>query len=233
MKSVLPALLSLLLGSCILFQNKKSNYHQQLENCRRNPETWDTAMFALDLMFNQSRVTAPMSVGTYPTPDYNSLDSNSFHGVGTYYNDLTWNNKHVLHSTFYYKSVKNNETFEHPFLTIVTLADNIDTVDYSHVQNEIISRNHPDYIGQGRMIVSDQNIDYVAFHTQDGDEYAIVNMRLFNLSYGHTIFIKTMNDGSLRSMQLDTDFKSLDEIDTFFISTSLPNEVLLFLNSTT
>jgi hypothetical protein len=231
MKFILFLMFSIVLGSCAMVNHENVSYHDELEKCRVDAATWDTAMFALDLSFNQSRVTAPMTVGTYPTPDYNSLKKNSFHGVGTYYNDFDWNNSHILHSTFYYKSKDNNETKENPFFTIVSICDVIDTVEYSHVQNEIISRNHPDYIGQGRMKCMDQNIDYMAFHTKNKDQYAIVNMRLFNLSNGNLIFIKPMPDGSFRSMQLNPAFHSLDDIDTFLNPTKLSQDVLLFLNS--
>lgn len=225
-------LLSFALGSCALINDGNLSYHEELEKYRRDQATWDTAMFALDLNFNQNRTTSPMTVGTFPTPDYNCLDKNSFHGVGTYYNDLSWNNTHILHSTFYYKSKQDSQTIEHPFFTIATICDKIDTVEYSHVQNEIISRNHPDYIGQGRMKSMNKNIDYMAFHTKDQDQYAIVNMRLFNLSIGNLILIKPMPDGSLRSMQLNPEFHSLDEIDAFFNPSNLSQEVILFLNST-
>jgi hypothetical protein len=72
----------------------------------------------------------------------------------------------------------------------------------------------------------------MAFHTKDQDQYAIVNMRLFNLSIGNLILIKPMPDGSLRSMQLNPEFHSLDEIDAFFNPSNLSQEVILFLNST-
>jgi hypothetical protein len=74
-------------------------------------------------------------------------------------------------------------------------------VGHAHAHNEIISRNHPDYIGQGRMMAFEKQIDYMAFLTHTGQSYAIVNVRLFNLNLGKKIVITPQPDGSLRSRQ--------------------------------
>lgn len=97
---------------------------------------------------------------------------------------------------------------------IVMLTDFVDTTNFTHAGGHIISRNNPDYIGQGFFKTRKDEIDYTAFLTADRNEYAIVNMRLFNLKQGRIILIAPQKDGSLRSLQIKTpilDEKELSE----------------------
>ncbi|MNY10518.1 hypothetical protein D3C86_1435030 [compost metagenome] len=44
----------------------------------------------------------------------------------------------------------------------------------------------------------------MAFLTASRNSYAIINMRLFDLTLGKTILIAPQKDGSFRSMQIDS-----------------------------
>lgn len=101
------------------------------------------------------------------------------------------------------------------FFHIMVATDYVDTVAYSHTMNEIVSRNHPDYLGQGFFKTFDNRIDYSAFITADRKSYAIVNMRLFDLSKGRTVLIAPQKDGSLHSMQIHSPFLSSKEVEAY------------------
>uniref|UniRef100_UPI00257F4286 hypothetical protein n=1 Tax=Proteiniphilum sp. UBA5510 TaxID=1947286 RepID=UPI00257F4286 len=100
---------------------------------------------------------------------------------------------------------------------IMVLTDiEIDTINYSHSKNQMISRNNPDYIGQGFVKTKNGEVDYVAFLTADRNEYAIVNMRLFNLKHGRIILIAPQKDGTIRSLQLKSEqVFSIDNIESY------------------
>ncbi|MDR3022735.1 hypothetical protein [Chryseobacterium sp.] len=68
---------------------------------------------------------------------------------------------------------------------------------------QIVSRNFPDVIGQGFVKTSNNRIDFSAFTTLEKEEFAIVNLKLYNLRYGHIILIAPQKDGSLRSLQIN------------------------------
>ncbi len=101
------------------------------------------------------------------------------------------------------------------FFHIIVLTDFVDTVNYSHVLSEVVSGNHPDYIGQGFYNTANNRIDYSAFITSDRNAYAIVDMRLFDLTKGKTILIAPQKDKSLRSMQIDSPPMSSKEIEAY------------------
>lgn len=90
------------------------------------------------------------------------------------------------------------------FFNLVVLTDTLDPKDYSLVDNYVTSRNHPDYVGQGRIKTKKVKIDYVCFHRPDHTAYAIVGTKLFNLSDGQTIIAVVKEDSSVHFMQLKT-----------------------------
>lgn len=96
---------------------------------------------------------------------------------------------------------------------------------------QIISRNNPDYIGQGFFKTKTDEIDYIAFLTANRDEYAIVNMRLFNLKNGRIILIAPQKDGSLRSMQLETPILSDKELSDYINKILQQDNVKIFFNN--
>ncbi|MDR3008832.1 MAG: hypothetical protein LBV59_12905 [Sphingobacterium sp.] len=52
-----------------------------------------------------------------------------------------------------------------------------------------VSRNHPDYFGQGTLIRDDYRIDFIAL-TQDTHDICIINSKIYNLSKGRTILLE-------------------------------------------
>lgn len=193
---------------------------------RQDSSYWDTEMLKADLSHKNERPTGPFMFGAFPVPNYDLIGKRTFSGLGNfgysgagkYYKTIK--DKTILYNSFFVK--KNNLNQERLqkikdeiFFQILVLTDTIDSVNFSHVGSEIISRNHPDYLGQGFYRTKATRIDYVAFTTLEQESYAIVNTRLFNLDYGKTILIAPQKDGSLRSKQIESPQLSSEEINQF------------------
>ena len=101
------------------------------------------------------------------------------------------------------------------FFHIVVLTDSIDSETYQHLGSQTLSRNHPDYLLQGFFETTAGSIEYIAFQTANEDAFAIVNMRLFDLRKGKTILIAPHQDGSFRSMQIDSPPLSAETVDPY------------------
>ena len=121
---------------------------------------------------------------------------------------------------------------EQAFFTIITSTDTIDTKNNTTANSIFSSRNHPDYLAQGYIKTSKNAVEFVAFTTAEGERFAIVNSRLFDLNHGSYIFINTLPDGTMRSLQLkeqelpmnktkafvEGDLLKRSEIDSFFLN---------------
>ena len=193
---------------------------------REDSKTWDSIMFASDIRNMVNISDLPMISGVFPVPHYDRVGKNSFKGVGNFGYpggdgaEIKVNDKSILYNSSFagtnflnaqFTSGKKNEVFFH----IILLTDTVDTTNYSHTGSEIISRNHPNYIGQGFYRTKSQKIEYMAFQTADRRSYAIVNMRLFDLTLGKTILIAPQADATLRSMQIDSPALSSEEIEAY------------------
>ncbi len=215
--------------------NAQNNEIQWTEELRlkhisnvENPATWD-----MDRLNNDNTPPEPVpgfpnrplpiSTGPFPAPDYDSISMSSFKGIGMAlpiplpaYPDmkLTVGDKDVVYASFFvndnpfYQSTSGTDRV---FFTLITVTDSLDENGYAIGAGQISSRNHPDYIGQGFYQTTTGKIDFTAFTTPEGEEYAIVNMRLFHLKYGNVILVAPQKDGTFRSMQLDEKEVTSDE----------------------
>lgn len=201
---------------------------------RENPAAWDTTMFKDDMAFSAGKYNFPFSMGVFPTPKYDRVGKGSFKGLGNYGNTKYIQGKSIALVSFvvnkspvnasYIKADSPNEIY----FTIAVLTDKADTATYSHTMNTVISRNHPDYIGQGYINTSVQKIDYTAFLTAGRNSYAIVNMRLFDLQNGALVLIAPHADKSLRSMQIATPALSTNTIDSYTDSLFRQKNIIAF-----
>lgn len=193
---------------------------------REDSTKWDLEMFQSDLE-NNVPFALPFSNGVFPVPKYDLLAKNSFKGVGNFAypggegSELKIGAKTILFNSFFVGTNFFNQYYiakeakDEVFFHIVVLTDVVDTLNYSHVSSEIVSRNHPDYIGQGFYKTRTNKIDYCAFISADRNSYAIVNMRLFDLKNGRTIVIAPQTDNSFRSMQIVSPPLSSDQIENY------------------
>ncbi len=230
-------LIKYLLFSLLFFYacaNKENAVDVKEENTYLNPRpeyredfhTWDSAMLMEDLE-NRYNFDMPFTSGVFPEPAYDIAGKESFKGIGSigYLGgegyELKAGDKTILFNALFAKANPFNTEFipvseaDEVFFHIMVATDYVDTVAYSHTMNEIVSRNHPDYLGQGFFKTFDNRIDYSAFITADRKSYAIVNMRLFDLSKGRTVLIAPQKDGSLHSMQIHSPFLSSKEVEAY------------------
>ena len=213
---------------------------KQIENIK-NPELWDMErMKSEDIEPIKER--EPIRFGAFPVPLYSSLGFN-YRGGGTVDNRMarslpdyriTVEDKEIVFASFHmgnselYKEEQRNKAF----FTVITVIDTVDTNNFALGASRMISRNHPDYTGQGSFITKDNKVDFVAFATPDKGSFAIVNMRLFHLEYGNIILITPQKDGSFRSLQIEGSVPpaegSFDDIETNVL---LREEVVKFFTA--
>lgn len=188
-------------------------------NNRNDSLKWDMEMFNSELSEKFEPSIVPINYGVFPNPDYNLLGEGSFKGLGVAGTHKKLGDKTVQYTSFFAKKNELNKNDlgdrnNDVFFNIIILTDTLDTKNYNLKSGAIVSRNHPNYIGQGSIITKENKIDFVAFHTIEQDAYGIVNMRLFNLRYGNTILIAPQKDQSLRSLQLDMPNLEFEQVDT-------------------
>lgn len=187
-------------------------------NNRNDSLTWDMEMFNSELSNKSEPSIDPINFGVFPNPDYDLLGEDSFKGLGVAGTYKEIGDKTIQYTSFFVKKNELNkddlgERNNDVFFNIIILTDTLDTQNYNLKSGAIISRNHPNYIGQGSIITKENKIDFVAFQTIEDHAYAIVNMRLFNLKYGNTILIAPQKDQSLRSLQLNIPNMEFEQID--------------------
>jgi hypothetical protein len=176
-------------------------------------------------------------------PKYNLLAENSFKGVGNFgfpggeNSEFKINEKTILFNSFFAGKNHFNENYidhseaDEIFFQIIILTDFVDTLNYKHLSSEVISRNHPDYFGQGFYKTKNAKIDYVAFLTADRSSYAIINTRLFDLKYGKTILIAPQRNKSLRSMQINSPKLSSKQVEDYTKKLLDREDIKLFFNA--
>ena len=128
-------------------------------------------------------------------------------GLGYKHEEFALHNKTLLMNSFFVAENELNRNRlqgkkDEVFFQIIVLTDTIDKENYALDQRVVVSRNHPDYLGQGFVATKELKIDYLAFQTAENTAYAIVNTRLFDLKHGKTIIIAPQKDNSLRSLQV-------------------------------
>lgn len=98
----------------------------------------------------------------------------------------------------------------------MTLTNFVDTINRTHGGSYISSRNNPDVVCEGYFKAQNNDeVDYMAFLTGNREEFAVVNMKLFDLKNGRTILVAPQKDHSLRFLQIPTPIISNTEIQNF------------------
>jgi hypothetical protein len=200
------------------WSNEKRNL--QIENIA-DSTTWDMDRMKKDIDPGPFGNPGFMKFGAFPVPDYSLLGENSFKGLSNYstgFQPLNLNGKKIVYSSFivnegpFYQTANKKDKV---FFTLVTVTDTVDLETYTTHRTQILSRNHPDYVGQGFLKTKQSVIDFLAFITPEKDSYALVNMRLFNLNFGNIVIIAPQKDGSFRSIQLKEKELSSDTLNDF------------------
>ena len=191
---------------------------EQIDNIHSS-ELWDMDRMKRDI--NSNNNSLPLHDGAFPVPNYNLLGP--YRGGGNISNTnarsipdyrLLVEDKEVVFNSFF---IGNSEFYDEKdrnrvFFTIITVIDTLDTKNMAIGSSYFLSRNHPDYGGEGSIITKNSRVDYVTFTTPDKGSFAVINMRLFHLEYGDIIIITPHKDGSFRSLQIESDGVSNEEI---------------------
>ena len=226
-------------------QNWTIKEKEQLKINRENPKTWDNELIKNDFdsnkYFDSIKVEKqPFRLSVFPVPKYDLIGKNSFKGLNSGANfSYKIANKNLVNAFF--SSAKNDfnknylkEKNDEVFFNIIVLSNfyNDTNINAENFQLNVISRNHPDYLGQGMIKTKNEKIEFVAFITAERKQFAIVNSRLFDLELGRTILIAPQKDGSLRSMQIKSeeiiDFKNLKNYNQSLIN---DKKIIEFFNS--
>ena len=212
----------ILITSCS--EKKTSNQDNWSESKRlehlqniNDSTTWDYEMFESDKNDVDLGDFGPFQIGTFPVPKYDLIGKGSFKGLGNFSDKLPLKNKTLLMNSFFVKTNLFNKNRlkdrkDEIFFQIIISTDTIDDINHNLAGSIVISRNHPDYFGQGFIKTKNNRIDYLAFQTPENNAYAIINTRIFDLNYGKTILIAPQNDKTLKSLQIKSPKLTSDSI---------------------
>lgn len=195
------------LSSCGL---KGKNNYKKLKANRENRSTWNEEMYTNDSISQCLNLNEQF---TFHNPHYELIQP--FCGVGSYglsggdSNELRIETKRVLFNSFYVKRC-NQAIQEQVFFKIALVMDSIDTLNFTHFQSEIISRNHPDVLGKGSFKLYGRNLTYEALYFSHGNDIAVVNNRIFHLELGNLLLIHASKSGEVQVKQLHSKVNKLD-----------------------
>lgn len=212
-------------------ETKRLEYLQNLNDST----TWDYEMFESDRSITEIGDYGPFEIGTFPVPKYDLIGKGSFKGLGNFGETFILKNKTLFMNSFFINNNEFNKTRlkgrkNDVFFQIIIATDTVDTINYNLTGSIVISRNHPDYLGQGFIKTKNNRIDYLAFQTPENNAYAIINTRIFNLNYGKTILIAPQKDKTLKSLQIKTPELTSDSVLEYTKKLIKEEETIEFFN---
>ncbi len=225
--------------SCVPIKNKEmpnQNFKDHLEN-QYDSLTWDLDLLDFDKNFLTDKGLLPFKFGVFPVSKYEIFKKDGFKGIGSSGKFSKINEKDIYFNYFFInKSSLNDQILKEKddevFFLIGIFTEYIDTNLVNQISNMIVSRNHPDYIGQGTFKTKNDLINYMAFKTYEGSSYAVVNMKLFDLKYGNTILINPKQDSTFRYLQIkQTELFSTNDIDKVINKLVEDKNILKFSDS--
>ncbi len=159
---------------------------------------WNMKMFQSEGAVDTTH-SFPIQIGTFPVAYYKSP------GNGSAPLEFIINGKKLSgQAVFVFKGEQNSSLFksenritEVPFIILTTHASDIGP-------SWVTSRNHPNYLAEGRIPIKSITIDWLSMQLADRTAYAIVNMRLFDLRFGRLVIVAPQPDNTLRFLQVET-----------------------------
>lgn len=206
--SFFTLLFIILLSTCALAQksNKAWTEADRIRYAQRqaDPTTWDTTMLREDLKWHLEPPSWPTQPAIQkipsPVPDYDW----GYCALGTL--ETTIGNRTVIgynvayaKDSFRLADFSNPEAYYQSYFTILVLTD---WTQSSNRAAHIVSRNAPHYLASGKFKTSTGEVDWVQMHLADGQNFAIVSQRYFDLNQGSTLLVAQQKDGSIRFLQL-------------------------------
>jgi hypothetical protein len=177
---------------------------EEYANKNEDSTKWSKKKLTNDLKnAQQADIEVKLPISDYPSPVA------EYSGNGSTVNPLSFKIKEktvIGYTLAHYKDKFNEHLFAdtagqyYTFFTILFLTDK-PLLDKG--QNPaVISRNYPHYLFIGTQNTSLGNIDWVQATLGNGENFAIVTQRYFDLKAGRTILIAPLKDGSLRFLQI-------------------------------
>jgi hypothetical protein len=222
-------------SSQVEYQEWNLAQERQQVHRREAPTTWDREILEADKELSKELHARPFAFGVFPVPRYELVGTRSFRGAGNKRVELTWRDRFLLGNAFFVSRSPVNEKFigdraDEVFFQILVLSNEKVKADGSNAFSQVLSRNHPHIIGQGQFKTGTSVIDYVAFQTADRNAYAIVNLRLFDLRAGRVVIVAGHQDGTLRSMQVETPVLASADLTAFDAKLLKNPQVVKFLD---
>ena len=174
------------------------------EYARRNDDhsKWDMEMLKADLDTASKRTwpTQP-AISDYPSPvaDYDwgycsltrlevAIGVRRLKGIA------------VGYASDKYRPIEDNGCYYNSYFNILFLTDQ-EAPEFD--ASQVVSRNYPHYLSTGKQKTTMGEIDWVQMHRADGDNFAIVNQRYFDLHFGRTLIVIPHKDGTIRILQTE------------------------------
>lgn len=161
---------------------------------QRNAANLDSAKWNLDLLrrdieHRNDFADLPLNKGAFPVADYDYfVSANPFtEPAGEY----------TVHGVAVGDNNEGKKSWH--FAVFIRCAKDADVQS----SDLAFSRNYPYFTAQGYFQVNGDRFDWLTATAPDGFGLAFVNMKLFDLRFGKTIFIFPLADHSFRYLQLD------------------------------
>jgi len=208
-----------------------STIHCQTQQELTKNKDWDLEQLEFDISNLQEPQTGLMTMGAFPVKKYKGAA-----GVSPYIFQVGQTN--ILCLTFFVGKHKDNKhlyksTDSHiGFFTVVCPIESEVILSDDYTNNLVLSRNHPNYLGQGYINNQHFPIEYLSFVDGKNEGHAIINLKLFDLDYGNLILVAPQQDKSLRFLQLSSVYLNMETAHLHFKSLLEKDEVLDFFDIT-
>ncbi len=182
------------------------NEERRAEYAKRqaNPAVWNMNIFKEDLVHHKKHFpTTKPALSNFPSPVPN---------YGNFGGSITWPKlvvgDRIIRSTmFAWQKYDVNEHLAEDgshnmivYFNIFVLTDDTE----NDMARAMTSRNYPHVLSTGKLKTSVGEVDWVHTGLADGNNYAFINQRIFDLKFGKTIMVAPQKDGSLRFMQMES-----------------------------
>ncbi len=193
-----------------------------------SPEQWETKTLKKEVesLTEYPRPDLPLYDSPFPTPEYVS-PGNGIGPVETEISGKTIKGQSAIiakgkHSEHLFGQKDDKYV---SYFTILTISDGKD----SETPSNASSRNHPNYLSEGSLNISTKSrVDWVAIQLADGNAYAIVNGRIFDLRVGRLILVAPQKDGSIRFYQTDAEPMNSEERENFIKKLRTEKKIIEF-----
>lgn len=168
----------------------------------------------------------PIKIGSFPVEKYRTPgNGNKNYDLKIVGKDVKVVNVFVRKGDFNRNEIPTDKD-SYVIITLVCLTDNLTLSNPTFVT----SRNHPNYLGEGTINTTNNKIDWLSIQTVDGNSFAVINMRFFDLNCGRTILVAPQKDESLRFLQLRSNFLSIDDLDNYVQKLKTDSQAVTFFS---